>query len=50
MIAATGILRLQLSADIDVIRNGLWLTALLGLDKSSIRRSIARCEEISFAD
>lgn len=38
------------AADIDVIQNGLWLTALLGLDKTSIRRSIARCEDIAFGE
>ncbi|HET8987197.1 MAG TPA: TetR/AcrR family transcriptional regulator [Humibacillus sp.] len=36
------------AADIDVIQNGLWLTALLGLDKPSLRRSVARCEAIAF--
>lgn len=35
------------AADIDVVQNGLWLTALLGLDRASIRRSVARCEEIA---
>jgi hypothetical protein len=35
------------AADIDVIQNGIWLTALLGLDMASIRRSIARCEQIA---
>ena len=37
------------AADIDVVQNGLWLTALLGLDDESIRRSVARCEEIALA-
>jgi AcrR family transcriptional regulator len=40
----------QRAADIDVVQNGLWLTALLGLDRASIKRSIARCEEIALAD
>ena len=40
----------QRAADIDVVQNGLWLTALLGLDRQSIRRSITRCEEIALAD
>ena len=40
----------QRAADIDVVQNGLWLTALLGLDKAAIRRSVARCEEIALAD
>ena len=35
------------AADIDVVQNGLWLTALLGLDRASIERSVARCEEIA---
>ena len=38
------------AADIDVLQNGLWLTALLGLDRASIRRCVARCEEIAFVD
>ena len=37
------------AADIVVIQNGMWLTALLGVDKASIQRSIARTEEIAFA-
>jgi AcrR family transcriptional regulator len=37
------------AADIDVVQNGLWLTALLGLDRRSINRSIARCEQIALA-
>jgi len=35
------------AADVDVLQNGIWLTALLGLDRASIRRCIARCEEIA---
>ena len=38
---------LERAADIDVVQNGLWLTALLGLDRLSIERSVARCEEIA---
>jgi AcrR family transcriptional regulator len=38
------------AADIDVIQNGLWLTALLGLDQASLKRSVARCEQIALAD
>lgn len=38
------------AADIDVVQNGVWLTALLGLDRASVRRSIKRCEDIAFAD
>ena len=37
------------ASDIVVIQNGMWLTALLGVDKASIRRSITRTEEIAFA-
>jgi AcrR family transcriptional regulator len=37
----------QRAADIDVIQNGIWLSALLGLDKASVRRSLARCEQIA---
>jgi TetR/AcrR family transcriptional regulator, cholesterol catabolism regulator len=35
------------AADIDVLQNGMWLTALLGLDRASVRRCLARCEEIA---
>jgi AcrR family transcriptional regulator len=38
------------AVDIDVIQNGLWLTALLGLDKPSLNRCVARCEDIAFGD
>ena len=37
------------AADIVVVQNGMWLTALLGVDEASIQRSIARTEEIAFA-
>lgn len=37
------------AADIDILQNGMWLTALLGLDRASVRRSVKRCEEIAFA-
>ncbi|MDQ8704096.1 TetR/AcrR family transcriptional regulator [Streptomyces sp. LHD-70] len=36
------------ATDIDVVQNGMWLTALLGLNRAAIRRSVARCEEIAF--
>ena len=36
------------AADIDVIQNGLWLTAILGLDPASVGRAVQRCEEIAF--
>ena len=38
------------ATDIDILQNGMWLTALLGLDRSSIRRTVARSEEIALAD
>ena len=38
------------AADIDVVQNGIWLTALLGLDQASVRRAVARCEEIALHD
>lgn len=37
------------AADIDVVQNGMWLTALLGLDRASLRRAVAMCEEIALA-
>jgi len=37
------------ASDIVVIQNGVWLTALLGVDKASIERSIERTEQIAFA-
>jgi AcrR family transcriptional regulator len=35
------------AADVDVVQNGIWLTALLGLDRASVQRSVIRCEEIA---
>jgi AcrR family transcriptional regulator len=37
------------AADIDILQNGMWLTALLGLDRASIRRTVTRSEEIALA-
>lgn len=37
------------AADVDVVQNGVWLTALLGLDKASVKRSIQRCEDIALS-
>jgi AcrR family transcriptional regulator len=37
------------AADIDVIQNGIWLTALLGLDGAAIKRAVARSEDIALA-
>jgi AcrR family transcriptional regulator len=39
----------QRADDIVVIQNGMWLTALLGIDNAAIQRSIARTEQIAFA-
>lgn len=36
------------ATDIDIVQNGLWLTALLGINRASILRGVARCEEIAF--
>lgn len=38
------------AADINVVQNGMWLTALLGLDRTSIQRSLTRTEELALAD
>ncbi|GLB67228.1 TetR/AcrR family transcriptional regulator [Arthrobacter mangrovi] len=35
--------------DIVVVQNGVWLTALLGMDRAATERSISRTEEIAFA-
>lgn len=35
--------------DIVVVQNGMWLTALLGIDRAAIQRSILRTEQIAFA-
>lgn len=37
------------AADVDVVQNGMWLTALLGLDRASLRRAVSLCEEIALA-
>ncbi|MBT2595906.1 TetR/AcrR family transcriptional regulator [Arthrobacter sp. ISL-72] len=37
------------AADIVVVQNGMWLTALLGVDQAAIQRSLARTEQIAFA-
>ena len=38
------------ATDIDILQNGMWLTALLGLSRSSIRRTVERTEEVALAD
>ena len=38
------------AADINVVQNGVWLTALLGLDKRSIQRGIRSTEDLAFDD
>lgn len=37
------------AADVDVIQNGIWLSMLLGIDRDSMLRSVARCEAIALA-
>lgn len=37
------------AADIDIIQNGIWLTALLRIDRASLGRAVDRCEEIAFS-
>lgn len=37
------------AADIDIVQNGVWLTALLNVDRASLRRAVAHCEEIALA-
>lgn len=36
------------AADIDIIQNGIWLTALLRIDRASLGRAVDLCEEIAF--
>ncbi len=36
------------AADIDIIQNGIWLTALLRIDQASLKRAGKRCEDIAF--
>lgn len=36
------------AADIDIIQNGIWLTALLRIDRASLNRAVERCEAIAF--
>lgn len=38
------------AADVDVVQNGMWLTALLGLDRAAQKRAVRRCEAIALAD
>ena len=37
------------AADINVVQNGLWLTALLGSDRPTLTRAVARCEDIALS-
>ena len=37
------------AADIDIIQNGIWLTALLKIDRASLNRAAQRCRDIAFA-
>ena len=38
------------ATDIDILQNGMWLTALLGLGRTAIRRTGTRTEEIALGD
>ncbi len=38
------------AADIDIIQNGIWLTALLGVDRASVNRGVARCHASAFPE
>lgn len=38
------------ATDIDILQNGMWLTALLGLGRDPIRRTVARTEEIALSE
>jgi TetR/AcrR family transcriptional regulator, cholesterol catabolism regulator len=38
------------ATDIDILQNGMWLTALLGLSRTSIRRTVERTEQVALAD
>ena len=35
------------AADVDVVQNGLWLSALLGVDRAAVRRALERTEAIA---
>mgnify|MGYP001298488410 CR=1 FL=1 len=35
------------AADVDVVQNGLWLSALLGVDRAAVRRALERTESIA---
>jgi len=37
------------AADVDIVQNGLWLSALLGVDKAAVRRALERTESIALA-
>lgn len=38
------------ATDIDILQNGMWLTALLGLDRTSIDRTVARTEAVALGE
>lgn len=40
----------QRAADILIVQNGVWLSAILILDTQSVDRALARCEELAFID
>lgn len=37
------------AADVDIVQNGVWLSALLGVDKAAVRRALATTEAIALA-
>ena len=38
------------AADIDVIQNGIWLSALIGIDHRAVDRAVRQCESIALRD
>lgn len=38
------------AVDIDLVQNGVWLSALLGVDKAAVRRALATTEHVALAD
>jgi TetR/AcrR family transcriptional regulator, cholesterol catabolism regulator len=35
------------ATDIVLVQNGIWLTSLLGVDRTAVRRAVRRCEELA---
>jgi TetR/AcrR family transcriptional regulator, cholesterol catabolism regulator len=38
------------ATDIALVQNGIWLSALLGVDRASVRRAVSRCEELALGE